>query len=151
MGLREETKTIGDSVYRVNQLPYGKARPIIWLAASTLLPAIESMGGVKLAMNLDALGDVDVAVIGKAFKLFFDRASEADFDCIESIFTEHTLVRPPGAKAFVALSSIRDVHWPSRYADLLAWMRFSVEVHFGPFSFGSKRGAGESPEAPTTP
>lgn len=152
MGLRVETKTIGDSTYRVTQLPYGKARPIMWLAASVLLPAIEALGGVKAVLGGDLLDSVDVGTVGTAFKLFFDRATDAQMTTVEDEFTEQTLVKPPGAKEFVPLKSVRELHWPSRYADLGAWFRFSVEVHFGPFSFASKKDApAEQPGAPTTP
>ena len=140
MGLRVETKTIGDSTYRVTQLPYGKARPILWLAASVLMPAIEALGGLKVAMGPNLIAGADLGMLGKAFKLFFDRATDAEMTSVEDAFAEHTLVKPPGAKDFIPLASIRDVHWPNRYADLVGWFQFSVEVHFGPFSRGSARG-----------
>lgn len=151
MGLRQETKTIGDSTYRITQIPYGAARPIIWLAASVLLPAIEALGGWKLSDGTASLLDTDTAAIGKAFKVFFDRATEGDLERVEQTFAAHTLVRPPGARDFVALASVADLHWPNRYADMLAWWRLSIEVHFGPFSRASKRDADESAGAPTTP
>lgn len=141
-GLRSEEQRIGDAVYRVHQLPFGQARPILWLAASVITPALEAADGVDLkGMLAGAVNPLDVEVdlgkIGKALRIFFDRASEADFARVEELFAVQTLVHVDGTKSFVRLSEIRETHWPGRYAELMAWLRFSAKVHFGPFSRGS--------------
>jgi hypothetical protein len=148
--LNTGTKVIGDTTYKVAQLPYGEARPIIWLAMTTLLPALEALGGWKMAQGMAALGDLDIAVIGKAFRLFFDRATAEDYERVENLFTQQTLVKLPGSKQFITLASVRDLHWPNRYADLFSWLWFSVEVHFGPFSRASVQGAQSDLEDQTT-
>lgn len=154
-GLRVEERRIGDAVYRVHQLPFGEARPLLWLGASVITPALEALEGVNvldLLAGKKSVGDVEVGLdaFGRAFRIFFDRATEADFVRVEELFTARTFVKVDGAKDFVRLGDVKDLHWPSRYGAFASWLRFSAEVHFGPFSRGSAQaGAGlPGPGAP---
>lgn len=144
-GLNVIERTIGDSRYRVRQLGFGDARPLIWLGASVVLPAIEALGGVRVvnergAVAMSALATLDISVIGKAARVFFDRARAEDFDRVVDIFSRQTEVMPSGSSKWIPLTDVAEVHWPSRYASLLAWFAFSIEVHFGPFSFAPATG-----------
>lgn len=146
-GLRKEEKRIGNARYTVSQLGYGDARPLLWLGASVLLPSLEALEGVRLIddagrLVLVELVTKDIGLIGKAARLFFERAKPDDFERVVRMFTERTLVQIDGAKGPVALASIEELHWPSRYGDFASWLAFSFEVHFGPFSLGGGEAAG---------
>lgn len=146
-GLRQETKRIGAARYTVNQLGYGDARPLLWLGASVLLPSLKALEGVRLLddqgqLVLVELVTKDIGIIGKAAELFFERAKPDDFERVVALFTERTMVQLDGAKAPAALKEIAELHWPSRYGDFGAWLAFSFEVHFGPFSQGGNAAAG---------
>lgn len=148
-GLSKIERRIGDAVYTVHQLPFEDARPILWLGASVVLPALEALEGVDV-LSLVGLGDtgktildveVGVDAIGRGFRIFFDRATEADFARVEELFARHTFVQVDASPKQMRLSEIRTLHWPGRYPAFLSWLRFSIEVHFGPFSRGPAAGA----------
>lgn len=151
-GLNVDDKRIGDAVYRVSQLPYGEARPLLWRAASILAPALEAMPGLDMKKiaggDLSSLDGVGLDAIGRAFRIFFDRASEDDLERFTAAFAKQTLVKVDGAKALVPLEQIAELHWPGRYGDWMQWFVFSARVHFGPRSRGSHGGAAESPGIP---
>lgn len=150
-GLRTEERQIGSTRYRVVQLGLSKARPILWLGASTLVPGLESLGGIKIVdehgrVNLRALLEADLGTIGKAARIFFDRATVADFERVEEAFASTTLVNVGGDK-WVKLADVRELHWPSvGYGEFFGWFAFAVEVNFGPFSFGSGAVSHEPPK-----
>lgn len=141
-----QEKRIGQCTYRATRMSYGEAMPLLWLAASKLLPSIEALGGVTLFRRamaahadggrspLTSLAEMDVGVIGKAFRILFDRASFEDAQRFASAFAGKCWVSTPTSKGFVPLASIEEAHWPSRYGEFLEWMLWCTEVHFGPFS-----------------
>jgi hypothetical protein len=140
-GLATREERIGDALYRVHQLPYEEARPFIWLGASIVLPALEALDGVDvigLVTGRKTVDDITVGVdvFGRAFKIFFDRATESDFLRFEAACSKQTFVQVDGDKAARRLDDIKSTHWPSRYAAWFRWMQFSFGVHFGPFSRG---------------
>lgn len=150
-GLNTAEKRIGGALYKVHQIPYSDAKPLLWLGASVVLPAIQSLEGLdvgKLLAGELAPGDVqiDAGIVGKAFRIFFDRASKDDFDRVESLFTARTQVKVDGGK-WIPLAKVAELHWPQAgYGALGQWLAFSVQVHFGPFSSAPGGGAAESPE-----
>lgn len=155
-GLSKHSMRIGQAVYEVHQMPFGESRPLFWLGASILAPVIEAAEGLDFMKLLsgeeDALEDPKtLAALGRAFKIFFDRASGDDFERFESAFAGKTFVKTDGAKSALLLTDVRELHWPSAgYSAFLKWFVFCVKVNFFPFSLGAAQGAGGS-HAPSTP
>lgn len=149
-------RRIGRAHYTIHQIPFSEARALFWSGASIVAPMLEAAGKIDLGKLLagDASelldGEVDVEKLGKAIRIFFDRASYADFQRFEEAFASRTLVKPDGAKHAAKLTEIAELHWPSvGYGDFVKWFGFSVQVHFFPLSLGSGRVAVASPGAST--
>lgn len=126
MALREiqaQMRRCGEHEYEVTPLPAGKALQALRRLGRAVGPAAAQLGALDSKnAALDALG--------KALEIAFDGLSDDDVAFLNRTFAEATAIvdgdgRAPLARQF-------DVHFQGALDEWWEWMRFSLEVNFGP-------------------
>ena len=138
-----ERKQIGAHTYIVT--PLGAKRGMRLLSR---LARIAGPGMTKLA-TADVKGPrivgIPVAAIVAAADGILERLADDDLEVVSQMLAESTMVASESGKA-TKLDPIFDSHFGNAYAELFQWLRFALEVNFGPLFFALRDAAGK-PEA----
>lgn len=134
MPLEAREREIGGRQYKVEQLPLKPAR-----AALVRLTRIlgQPMSALLEASGAKSLGDVDVAIVGKAVQLFTSTLEDSDLDFLTETFAASSFValesRSDGSPAWVPLKPALDVVFRGRLTDLFTWLWFAIETNYADF------------------
>lgn len=141
--LRVEDRQIGEHTYRVRQLPFGKARPLLPVLLRSLGP---SVGSLLDREGVSGLLETEIN-LSKAITEFSYSLKEQDLDTLTDALAEQSFL--VGAEALGVAASgrgsdagcaripdIADEWWPPRYHEFAGWLAFAVEVNFGSFLGG---------------
>jgi hypothetical protein len=121
--MREPQRTtIGAWVYSVRPLPAG--------AGLALMARLARMAGPGVAGLLEGGGG---GAIGRALAGLLERVSPDEIVEVARQLAGTTEVSQPGGRAPAQLSEVFDVHFAGDYLALVDWLRFALEVNFGPF------------------
>lgn len=129
MALREiqaQTRRCGEHEYEVTPLPAGKALQVARRLGRALGPALTKLGGDTKS--------VDLAAIGDAMQQLFDGLSDDDVAFVNRMFADCTVIVEGEARP--QLSKQFDAHFQGVLDEWWEWMRFSLEVNFGPLVKG---------------
>ncbi len=125
-----QSTTIGAWRYTVKPLPAG--------AGLALMARLAKMLGAGAAGLLG--GDSTSAAVARAVGSLLERVNPEEVVEIARQLAAATEVSQPGAKAPALLSEVFDLHFAGDYMALVEWLKFALEVNFGPFVAGlSKR------------
>lgn len=131
MGLRTESKVIGEHEYEVRQLDAVKGRECFLRFAKVVAPAIAELGP-----DVNDKTGVSLEVLGKAFAKAIDALSSEDLKYFCDVFAASTNVvvhdekctRRPSLKDLFALHFAGD-----ELPNMFSWLAFCFEVNFGSF------------------
>lgn len=151
MSLGHQDKEIGQHVYRVYQLPFGQARPLLTVLLRMIGPTLAGAlhGGEGLQKLLD--GEVNFPRAIHELCLSMNDADLATL--IDALAKVSWLVNPPQDVAATGQGSnagcaylglgiddgrymLMDEWWPPRYQEFLGWLGFAVQVNFASFLGG---------------
>jgi hypothetical protein len=88
------------------------------------------MAGPGVAGLLEGGGG---GAIGRALAGLLERVSPEEIVEVARQLAATTEVSQPGGRAPAQLSEVFDVHFAGDYLALVDWLRFALEVNFGPF------------------
>ena len=114
--------TVGAWVYSVRPLPAG--------AGLALMARLARMAGPGVAGLLEGGGG---GAIGRALAGLLERVSPDEIVEVARQLAATTEVSQPGGRAPASLAEVFDVHFAGDYLSLVDWLRFALEVNFGPF------------------
>lgn len=140
--IETHTREIDGTAYQVSQFGATQGRKILARLAKALGPALAALvAGAPEGAKADAA--VSRANIGEAIRALCEGLREEDLDLLTSALVEKTMVRVDAdSDAWVPLKGVFDAHFAGRYAALLGWIAFGLEVNYGDFfSASSATGA----------
>lgn len=136
--LQSQTRRCGEYEYEVTPLPAGKALQVLRRLGKSAAPALAKLG------ETDAKS-VDLGKLGEALEELLASLTDDDVAFVNRALAEQTLIvdgdaRPPLAKQF-------DEHFRGELGAWAEWLKFSLEVNYGPLvrvlgaSVGGRRAA----------
>lgn len=137
--MREPQRTtIAAWVYSVRPLPAGPGLALLARLARMLGPGVAGL--------LEGGGG---AAIGRALSQLLERVAPEEVVEIARQLAATTEVSQPGGRAPASLAEVFDVHFAGDYLALVDWLRFALEVNFGPFvaALAGRIGRGAPPAA----
>ncbi len=117
-----QTTTIGAWRYSVKPLPAGQGLALMARLSKMLGP------GVAALVANDGSG-----AIGRALSGLLERVNPEEVVEIARQLAATTEVSQAGAKAPASLAEVFDVHFAGDYGPMMEWLKFALEVNFGPF------------------
>ena len=122
--LQTERRRCGECEYELTPLPASKALQVLRRLGKAVGPALAQLGA------LDAQG-TSLGALGEAIEQLFAGLSDEDVAFINRAFAEQsTVVLADGSQP--SLGRTFDVHFQGRLGEWFEWIRFSLEVNFGP-------------------
>lgn len=126
-----QTTTVDGWRYTVRPLPTGRGLALAWRLARMLGPAFSALLG---AADAGAEG-----ALGKALDALVERVTPDELvEIARELAGTADIVQPGGAKP-ASLGEVFDVHFAGDYLALMDFLRFALEVNFGPFVEGLRR------------
>lgn len=125
--LQTQTRRCGECEYEVTPLPAGKALQVARRLGKTVAPALTKLGA------LDAKS-VQLGALGEALQELFAGLSDDDIAFVNRAFAECTTIVDGEARP--QLSRQFDAHFQGALDAWFEWMKFSLEVNFGPLVKG---------------
>lgn len=125
--LQAQTKRCGDFEYEVTPLPASKALQVARRLGKAVAPALTKLG------SLDAKAE-SLSSLGEALEQLFEGLSDDDVAFVNRAFSECTTIVDGDARP--QLSKQFDAHFQGALDAWWEWMRFSLEVNFGPLVKG---------------
>lgn len=122
MGLKSETRTIGNHDYTVTTLGAGAGKEVLRRLAKIVGSAVLVGGPAALKTN--------EGVVTGALAMVSD-LSESDLDYFCKAFGPSSTVNIDGKTPRV--SDVFDMHFSGEYFELTMWLAFCVEVNFASF------------------
>lgn len=120
-----QSTTIGAWRYSVRPLPAGQGLALMARLSKMLGP------GVAALVSGDGGG-----AIGRALSGLLERVNPEEVVEIARHLAATTEVSQPGGKVPASLAEVFDVHFAADYMAMMEWMKFALEVNFGPFVEG---------------
>lgn len=145
MGLQSETRTIGDTTYRVTQLPAGKSRRLLVRLYKVLGPAFGKLlegfdatsvtGGGKAPSLLD----IKMESVSQAMSTLAIHLTEEDLEfVVDRLFTGDMVEMDVGDDKWVKLTKERvDLHFAGKLDEMFRLLAFALEVNYASFFAGS--------------
>jgi hypothetical protein len=133
MAQATEERSIGESKYRVTQLPGKKGRKMLLRLYKVFAPVFGSLiegldGGKK------SLGDISVNSISGSLSALAMTFKEEDLEIFCEQFSSMTqLELTPGENNWVPLDKHFDQHFAGNYGAMFTWLGFCLEVNFASF------------------
>lgn len=149
-GMKQQTRKIGSSEYRVTQLPFGKAREMFVKLFRILGPVLgEALLSPGSATGAAALASMTGSTLGNILKQMPALITEEDLKDFCQVFGEKTqLIRDDGKTPWLT-AELQETHFAGGMLEMFKWLAFCVEVNFGDFfAVGGLRNAGASQSAP---
>jgi hypothetical protein len=140
MAFRSQDRQIGDSTFKVYELPATQGLAMFMQLAKMVGPAMgvlvdaakASTGGASLANVLGA--SISGDVFGAAMESLATRLDEQQVQAMIAKLREKTEVDLSGSGNFVQLSQgLYDTIFAGKIMALLTWLRFALEVQFADF------------------
>jgi hypothetical protein len=125
--LQTQSKRCGDFELEVTPLPAGKALQVARRLGKTVAPALTKLS----ALDTKSIG---LEGLGEALQELFNGLSDDDVSFVNKAFAEGTTIIDGDARAPLARQF--DVHFQGALDAWWEWMRFSLEVNFGPLVKG---------------
>lgn len=120
-----QSTTIGAWTYSVRPLPAGQGLALMARLARMLGP------GVAALVSGEGNG-----AIARALSGLLERVDPDALVVIARELAATTEVSQPGGRTPAKLSEVFDVHFAADYMALMEFLRFALEVNFGPFVEG---------------
>lgn len=146
MGLKSQDKTIGDSSYRVTQLPAGRARKLLVRLYKVLGPAFGKLleglddQAQKLAGTGKApsLGDVEMLSVSAAISTLALHLREEDLEyVVDQVLGSNSVEMSNGEGKWVRLTKeTSDLHFAGRLDEMFRVLGFALEVNYSSFFSG---------------
>lgn len=136
--LESRERRIGSTTYRVTQLPAKLGRSMLVRFVRLVGPGAGSFVG-----GLGRAGAFDAGIaqgIAEGLHDLCRRLNDDDVNAICDELAKYTVV-VQSRDIELRLSDIFDDHFAGKYDQMLAWLRFCLEVNFASF-FGASNGAG---------
>lgn len=114
------TKEILGATYTYRPMPTSKGVRALQLLARIGLPSLGAISGSDVSGLLGALG----TAVGQL--------ADSDRDWLLATLAEGTRVDTGGGVGFVGLKSVYDDHFAGHYESLVQWLRWCLEVEYGP-------------------
>ena len=135
--------TIGAWRYTVRPFPTGTGLALMWRLARMLGPALAAL--IRGAEGVEG-------AIGSSFNALVDRVTPEELTEIARQLAATADVVQPGGSQPAALGEVFDLHFAGDYLALFDFLRFALEVNFGPFVEGlRRRAAARKPDAGAAP
>lgn len=122
--METKTKTIGDYEYRVTQLTTGPGLQLTARVMNILGPGLANAAGASGGTGARAAALFGAIVASPQLG--------DHLEWLSKLLAPTTQVWTPDGKSFT-LSSGYDAHFAGRYAQLLEWLLFAIEVNCGSF------------------
>ena len=116
-----ERETIGGRVYEVTPLPAGPGVRVMVQLARMFAPALGAATSLTALATAVRSGFADVA----------DRLDPEQLEALCRTLATYTRVEVTPGKV-VGLSEVFDLHFQANYFELLLWLKFALQVNFGP-------------------
>lgn len=132
--LESQSKSIGESTYKVTQLGAKKGLEVFGRLFQFIAPALggllDEAGGVK------SIGDLELSAVGGAFKQLAARQVGAELQYFVDAFLPS--IEHNGGKDgnFVKLSGVYELHFAGKVHELFQLLWFCVEVNYDGFLKG---------------
>lgn len=142
--------TLAGHEYQVEPLPGMKGFLLLTLLGRLLAPALAEASSLA-SLAAGGAGAAGRGGLGAIASLLLD-LREADAERLLREFAAATRVEAaPGARKFVLLKDVFDVHFAANYGAMRAWLAFCVEVNYGDFfaELLARAGAAPGASAPT--
>jgi hypothetical protein len=136
--LQSQTRQCGEYEYEVTPLPAGKALQVLRRLGKSVGPAIAKIG------EMDAKS-LDLGKLGEALEELLTTLSDDDVAFINKTFASATTIVKGDARP--ELGSQFDLHFQGALGEWFEWLKFSLEVNYGPLvsalgaSVGGRRAA----------
>lgn len=161
MAIKHEETTIGETQYRVRQLPAGKARKLLTrmfgVAGPALGALIEKSDGASPADGVeeDDEGQLDTAGVASALTRLALDLKEDDLEYIVGqLFDSGCVDMRTDSGDWLKLSlSLADAHFTGALAEQFKLIGFALKVNYGDFLgvLGAAKGKLKRPRPQTTP
>lgn len=136
MALEFREKRIGSTAYRVTQLPAKRGRSMLVRFVRLAGPSAGAFVG-GLGRSKDGTFDGGLALgIAEGVHELSLRMTDDDLTAICDEFAKYTVVIQ-SREVELRLEDVFDDHFAGRYDEMLAWLRFCLEVNFTSFFAGS--------------
>lgn len=123
--LQKQTCEVGGITYEVAPLPAAKGLAMFRRLGKSAAPALSALSGLG-----NGTGDHALASIGSAIEKALESLSDADMTETCKVFAEYTdMIDGPSA---IPLKSQWDLHFQGHLDELFLWLKFCIEVNFGP-------------------
>lgn len=123
----KESSVIDGFTYKVTQLGAKEGRRVFARLVSTL-------GGAVGALAKEVTGEGNGADAAQGVASFADRITPETLDFFCDVFAPYTLVC--NGPSELPMSKEFDDHFAGRYAQMVQWLVFCIEVNFGSFLKG---------------
>jgi len=150
MGFESEDKTIGDTTYRVTQLPAGKARKLLVRLFKVAGPAfskiLSGLSESALAATKNGgdsseltLGDVEISTLGDGLASFAYHLEEADLEyTVDAIFGSGSVEYETPEGGWIRLTKATcDLHFAGKLDEQFKVLAFAFKVNYASFFAGS--------------
>lgn len=122
-----QSTTIGAWRYTVKPLPAGQGLALMARLAKMLGPGVAGL-----------VSGEEGGAIGRALASLLERVQPEEVVEIARQLAATTEVSQPGGKTPASLVEVFDLHFAADYLTLMDFLRFALEVNFGPFVEGLK-------------
>lgn len=136
--LQAQTRRCGEYEYEVTPLAASKALQVLRRLGKSAAPAFAKLG------EIDAKS-LDLSKLGEALEELLSSLTDDDVAFINRAFAEHTLIVEGEARPLLAKQF--DEHFRGELGAWAEWIKFSLEVNYGPLvralgaSVGGRRAA----------
>lgn len=137
MALEQEEKQIGETHYRVTQLPGSKGQRLLVHLYKIAGPAMaELLRGFDGAVAMDSVLDMDLGFLANAVIDLADRINDDELEDLVTRLAASTEISVDQER-WLQLKDCKEQHFAGNYKELFLWLGFALEVNYADFFGGS--------------